>query len=147
MTTGYDLTEMKLAIISICAFGAISLLTAEPSKTTMDGVYTPEQAMRGRDLYGDKCYFCHGRALLGDGEYPALSGNRFTNEWETNPVSLLFDRIRTSMPIKQPGTLSRQQAADLTAFLLYFNGYPAGKQELSTRSEMLQDIQIVLPKR
>jgi cytochrome c len=138
---------MKLATLSLCALGAISILTAEPSKTTNDGVYTPEQAIRGRDVYADKCYFCHGRALLGEAEYPALTGNRFTNEWETNTVSMLFDRIRTSMPLKQPGTLSRQQAADLTAFLLYFNGYPAGNAELSTRSEMLQDIQIVLPKR
>ena len=136
---------MKLAILSVCALGAISILTADPSKTTMDGVYTAAQANRGRDLYADKCYFCHGRALAGDAEYPALSGNRFTNEWETNPVSMLFDRIRTSMPIKEPGTLSRQQAADLTAFILYFNGYPAGKEELSTRSEFLQAIQIVLP--
>ena len=138
---------MKLAVLSLCALTAIPVLTADPSRTTMDGVYTAEQAIRGRELYANKCYFCHGRALAGDGEYPALSGNRFTNEWETNPVSLLFDRIRTSMPIKEPGTLSRQQAADLTAFLLYFNGYPAGKEELSTRSEMLQDIQIVLPRR
>ncbi len=59
----------------------------------------------------------------------------------------LFNRIRTGMPIKQPGTLSRQQAADLTAFILYFNGFPAGKTELGTTAEYLQDIKIVLPKR
>jgi cytochrome c len=138
---------MKFALFSLLAAAAVTGLMADASRTTNDGVYTPEQATRGREIYADKCYFCHGRALLGEGEYPALSGNRFTNEWETNSVLMLFDRIRTSMPIKQPGTLSRQQAADLTAFLLYFNGYPAGKDELSTRSELLQDIQIVLPQR
>jgi cytochrome c len=137
---------MKAVILLLLA-AAVSGLMADASRTTLDGVYTEAQAVRGREIYADKCYFCHGRALLGEGEYPALSGNRFTNEWETNSVFLLFDRIRTSMPIKQPGTLSRQQAIDLTAFLLYFNGYPAGKEELSTRSEMLQDIQIVLPQR
>jgi mono/diheme cytochrome c family protein len=135
---------MKFALLLFCA--ALVLLAA-PSRTVLEGVYTPEQANRGKEIYADKCYFCHGRALLGEGESPSLSGGRFLNEWETVPVGSLFDRIRTGMPIKQPGTLSRQQAADLTAFILYFNGYPAGKTELSTTTEYLNDIQIVLPKR
>jgi cytochrome c len=138
---------VKNAILLICAAGAIGVLMAEPSRTVLEGVYTPEQAIRGKDIYADKCYFCHGRALLGEGEAPALSGNRFLTEWETVSVGALFDRIRTGMPIKTPGTLSRQQSADLTAFLLYYNGFPSGQTELSTRSEMLQDIKIVLPKR
>ena len=138
---------MKIIILLLCTAAAITVLMAEPSRTVLEGVYTPEQAVRGREIYADKCYFCHGRALLGEGEAPALSGNRFLTEWETVAVGALFDRIRTGMPIKTPGTLSRQQSADLTAFLLYYNGFPSGPTELSTRSELLQDIRIVLPKR
>jgi mono/diheme cytochrome c family protein len=138
---------VKNALFLLCAIGAVTVLAAESSRTVLEGVYTPEQAIRGKDIYADKCYFCHGRALLGEGEAPALSGNRFLTEWETVSVGALFDRIRTGMPIKTPGTLSRQQSADLTAFLLYYNGFPPGQTELSTRSEMLQDIKIILPKR
>jgi mono/diheme cytochrome c family protein len=137
---------MKFRVLILCGLLGV-LLAAQASRTVLDGVYSPEQAVRGKEIYADKCYMCHGRALLGEGESPALSGNRFLTEWETVSVGALFDRIRTGMPIKTPGTLSRQQAADLTAFLLYFNGFPSGQTELSTKSELLQDIQIVLPQR
>ena len=40
------------------------------------------------------------------------------------------DRIRVSMPLNSPGSLSRQQIADVVAYLLRFNQFPAGKDEL-----------------
>ncbi len=59
----------------------------------------------------------------------------------------LFDRIRITMPGDKPGTLNRQQIADILAFVMQFNGLPAGNTELSTKAEILQLIRIEPPKR
>ncbi len=139
--------HISIAIALLAAAGGLTTLIADPSRTTKDGVYSPEQALRGKDLYADKCFMCHGRALTGEGEARPLAGDRFLTNWETTTVLQLFDRIHTTMPFKTPGTLNRQQTADLVAFILYFNGYPAGQAELSTKAEVLQDIQIVLLRR
>lgn len=117
-------------------------VSGQTTRSTREGVYSPEQAIRGRELYADKCTNCHGRALNGEGENGPVAGERFRGEWEGETVATLFDRVKKTMPIKTPDTLSRQEAADLVAFLLYFNGAPAGQQELSTRSEFQQQIKI-----
>jgi hypothetical protein len=46
------------------------------------------------------------------------------------------------MPLNQPSTLSRQQTADVTAFLLKSNKWPAGQTELPRELEPLKEIQI-----
>src|SRR5207244_1845028 len=51
-----------------------------------------------------------------------------------------FDRIRKTMPQSKPGRLTRQQDADVLAFLLNINKFPAGKTELYRQSEMLKEI-------
>ncbi len=44
------------------------------------------------------------------------------------------------MPQSKPGRLTRQQDADVLAFLLNINKFPAGKTELYRQSEMLKEI-------
>ena len=44
------------------------------------------------------------------------------------------------MPQNAPGKLSRQQNADILAFVLSFNRFPAGKTELYRQAEMLKEI-------
>lgn len=134
-----------LAALALVAGGA--LIAQETTRSTREGVYSPEQALRGRELYADQCAGCHGRALTGEGENGPVAGEKFRGEWEGENLLTFFDRVRNTMPYKTPGTLSRQQTADLVAFLLYFNGYPAGKADLSTRAEYLSQIQIEGPKR
>jgi hypothetical protein len=45
-----------------------------------------------------------------------------------------------------PKPLTREQTADLVAFLVWFNGAPAGKTELSTKAEVLRQIRFESPK-
>ena len=52
----------------------------------------------------------------------------------------MLDRTRTSMPLAKPGTLSRQQVADLLAFVLSMNKFPAGEIELPRQAEVLNQI-------
>ncbi len=106
------------------------------------GVYTEEQAKRGEVIYYERCGACHGPQLEGGDMTPALLGGVFTSTWNDLPLSDLFERIRITMPLNQPSTLSRQQTADVTAFLLKANKWPAGQTELPRELEPLKEIQI-----
>jgi hypothetical protein len=44
------------------------------------------------------------------------------------------------MPADNPGKLSRQQNADILAYVLKFDTYPAGSGELPTQTDALQHI-------
>jgi mono/diheme cytochrome c family protein len=105
-----------------------------------------EQAKRGRAAYSTHCFECHGRDLTGDVETRPLVGYEFTTNWADGSLLRLFDRIRITMPADKPGTLNRQTVADIIAFILQTNGYPAGNEELSTRSEILEQIKFEVPK-
>jgi hypothetical protein len=50
------------------------------------------------------------------------------------------------MPADKPGTLSRQEVADVIAFILQRGHFPAGQAELSTQAEALKGIKFVAKK-
>ena len=114
--------------------------TAGPS--VWDGVYTADQTRRGETAYLQTCASCHGTALEGGDMTPPLVGGAFTANWNDLTVGDLFERIRTTMPLDKPGRLSRQQNADVIAFLLKANGWPAGMVELPPEPPALNQIRI-----
>lgn len=73
---------------------------------------------------------------------PALTGGVFTSTWNDLSVGDLFERVRISMPLDRPGTLSRQQSADVIAFILKANRWPAGATELPRELAALKEIRI-----
>jgi mono/diheme cytochrome c family protein len=105
-------------------------------------VYTDDQAKRGSKIYAEECAVCHGPELSGGEEAPPLVGAGFLSNWTTLTVGDLFERIRTTMPASNPGTLTRVEIADITAFLLSSNRFPAGKAELDRQTEVLKQIRI-----
>lgn len=105
-----------------------------------NGVYTEDQAARGSAEFNAHCAACHGAALNGTGEAPALAGPQFLSDFDGLSLGDLFDRIRTTMPQDNPGSLTRDQVADILAFLLKANGLPSGTKELDRRSEYLKAI-------
>ena len=109
-----------------------------------DSVYTAEQAHRGEATYQKQCVSCHGAALDGNGPYPPLSGNDFLSKYEGQPVLSLYDMIQKLMPATSPGSLTRPEAADLVAYILSFDKFPAGKTEMPSDEESLK--KITLPK-
>jgi polar amino acid transport system substrate-binding protein len=125
---------------------AVLALRAQSAKSVRDGVYNEAQAARGRVAYSQICFECHGRDLTGDVETRPLIGDEFTTNWSEGNLLRLFDRIRITMPADKAGTLSRQQVADILAFILQSNTFPAGKDELTTRSEILAQIKFEIPK-
>src|ERR1700734_4141744 len=113
---------------------------AQQSTSVWDSVYTAGQADRGKPLYGKQCASCHGAALDGSGQAPPLAGSDFKGDWNGQTVDDLFEKMQTSMPADRPGQLSREQNADILAFVLGFNGFPAGSKELPADAALLQKI-------
>ncbi|MBI3667717.1 MAG: cytochrome c [Acidobacteria bacterium] len=114
--------------------------TEQTSRSVWDGVYTEEQTKRGETLSGRECASCHGDGLTGGEAAPPLAGGAFLANWDGLTVGDLFDRIRKTMPQDDPKRLSREQDADVLAYILSVNGFPAGKTELGHQTEMLKQI-------
>jgi len=134
---------MRVWIVAICA--GCFWLEAEPAQTSRsiwDGVYTDEQARRGRPLYDQHCASCHGAALEGGESAPALAGGEFLSGWDGLTVGELLERIRTTMPQSKPRSLSREVNADIVAFIFSANQLPTGKDELPHAVEVLKEIRI-----
>jgi hypothetical protein len=73
---------------------------------------------------------------------PPLVGGAFTSNWNDLTLGDLFDRIRTTMPLDNPGRLSRPQTADVIAFMLKANSWPGGGSELPPEPAALKQIRI-----
>jgi hypothetical protein len=116
------------------------------SRSIWDGVYTEEQARRGKDLYLTHCVSCHGEALQGGGPVHALVGSEFGANWNGLSMGDMLERTRISMPLDKPGTLSRQQIADVLSFVLSANKAPAGSVELPRQTELLGAIKFLATK-
>jgi len=114
---------------------------AQTSRSVWDGVYTREQANRGKTAYAEQCASCHGAELNGGSETPAVTGGAFLAKWHNRSVDQLFENIRATMPADRPGSLSRQKNADILAYIFSANKFPAGGTELSTQTEALKQIQ------
>jgi S-disulfanyl-L-cysteine oxidoreductase SoxD len=131
-----------LGSIAIGAVWAVGLLAGQPARTVWDGVYTEAQAKRGEEIYFERCVRCHGPMLMGgtDGAGP-LIGPTFNGNWNGVPLGSMVDRMRMTMPLDKPATLSRQQTADVLTYILSVNKFPAGKEELPRTAEILNQIQ------
>lgn len=139
----------SLVTAALGAFGTVgsyATVVAQGMKSQWNGVFTVEQAARGAALYTENCVTCHGAELRGSEMAPGLTDDAFSAKWNDLTLADLFDRIRTTMPQNDPGSLSRQQAADLLAFVLSKMNYPAGTQELPTATEILKTYKFLASK-
>jgi mono/diheme cytochrome c family protein len=131
--------------VSRIAATAGPLEAQETTSSVVDGIYTDAQAARGAPLFQQSCASCHGAALTGLGEAPALIGAQFIGDFNGLTVGDLFVRIRTTMPLSNPGSLTRDEYAALLAFVLKSNGYKAGQKDLHSRSEFLNTMRFEPP--
>jgi S-disulfanyl-L-cysteine oxidoreductase SoxD len=150
-------TAVVLVFNSTQSASANALQAAAAKRTVVDGVYTTEQAKRGREQYRKRCVLCHldngqgqqavpeiaGQSLEreGDAEAPPIAGDEFLAKWNGHSVRELFERTST-MPVGSPGSLTPQQYADLVALILEMNKVPAGTQELPADRDALERITI-----
>jgi hypothetical protein len=57
-------------------------------------------------------------------------------------VGELFDRVHTTMPADNPGTLGLPETSDVVAYVLKLNKFPAGQTALSTDMAVLSQVKI-----
>lgn len=112
--------------------------SAAPSSTRA-GVYTVEQAERGRITYAGMCRSCHSAA--------SHSGATFEKWWKGRTVADLFTFTSTQMPKNNPGSMSPDEYADVIAYLLKLNAMPTGAEPLAADSATLATVLIEMPQR
>ena len=132
-----NISRMKSFGIFLC--GAVAALgigiavsaAQQPART---GPFTAEQASSGRALYQTTCAACHLGTMKGSFEALPLAGANFMNTWRNRTTRDLVTKIRTSMPVSNPGSLSERDAVNLAAFILQANGATAGTQALTAET-------------
>jgi quinoprotein glucose dehydrogenase len=120
----------------------LAAAAAAPPRSVREGVYSKDQAERGKTQYLEHCARCHGENLLGGEESPALVDGDFLAKWHGKTVGELVERVRKTMPTDGPGVLTRRQCVDIVAYMLSANEYPAGETELASDLAALNEIRI-----
>jgi mono/diheme cytochrome c family protein len=132
------------ATAALCAVGCV-VWAQETTSSVVEGVYTEVQAARGAALFQQSCAICHGATLGGLGEAPALVGAQFIGDFNGLTVGDLYERVRTTMPLNNPGGLTRDEYAAILAFMLKSNGFKAGPRDLYSRTEFLNTMRFEPP--
>jgi mono/diheme cytochrome c family protein len=137
-----------------CLAGGVAAQTKQPSSShsaaksahtaaadtvkgpsTLDGLYTDEQASRGKDVYLGSCRSCHTPA--------SHTGATFNQWWRGKHLSDLFAFVSTRMPKNDPGSLAPEDVADVMAYLLKMNAMPVGPNELPADADSLKKYRIL----
>ncbi len=127
----------------------VGTMVKTQSRTVWDGVFTGEQAKRGRARYEVACAYCHRDDLSGGGgdepgpSPPALKGADFLVGWSDSSLAELVGTVAATMPFERP-KLEPQAYVDIVSYLLQANGMPAGTTELPAEGDKLKRIAIVL---
>jgi S-disulfanyl-L-cysteine oxidoreductase SoxD len=150
---------VAMILVAAASVGGTARAAQTPGKRSVtDGVYTTDQARRGREQYRKRCVLCHldngqGHAAVpvipgeslereGDAEAPAVAGEPFQKKWNGRTAWELYGTMASTMPVGSPKALSPQEYADLLAFLFELNKFPAGQSELTPAREQLESITI-----
>lgn len=96
-------------------------------------LYTMAQAKAGAAIYATTCASCHGGNLQGVSA-PAIAGAEFQKTAVSNKytVSIIRTIVTQNMPLSNPGSLTDPQYAQIMAYLLAENCYPAGAKPFPT---------------
>ncbi len=132
--TGYRLLVTVSCALAVPAFAAAQQGVPDSTRSTRSGVYTADQAVKGKDLYAMHCVSCHSAI--------SHSGPEFTAKWEGRPFWDLFSYVRESMPKSEPGNLTPREYVTVLAYMLEMNGMPPGAGELPADSSALATIRI-----
>jgi hypothetical protein len=121
---------IRLAGYHASSAGGFTRVSDDTSANSVPS-FDSAQVAHGQSLYASSCAKCHGAKLEGD-VAPALSGAAFAPASNSHiTVGGIYQYMSSNMPADHPGQLKDQEYADLMAFLLYSNGYSAGKTTLT----------------
>jgi mono/diheme cytochrome c family protein len=124
------------------ASAVVAAQGAAKAATVADSIFNAEQAKRGQTKYSQACSTCHQADLSGSDQAPALVGGDFLDRWDGQSVADLADRIRTSMPADDVGSLTTPMSVDIVSYILQANGFPAGSEEMKADRTALKTVMI-----
>lgn len=131
MTPGIKRAVFAVTLILLAA------CTEQVPETSMDGIYTAEQAERGAGLFTSLCERCH--------SVQEFTGRSFDAIWAGVPAAALFARIANTMPLDQPGSMSLPQVTALMAHIFNENEMPAGDVPLDGDMDFMMSITLERP--
>lgn len=120
-------------MLSAMLAGCLAAGAGAETRTTADGVYTPEQARKGLEVHEKYCAKCH---------HNSYYRGSFLLSWQHQPVSALYDLIELKMPEDRPGALKPREYAALLAYVFELNDMPAGEEKLPHDHAMMEQILI-----
>jgi mono/diheme cytochrome c family protein len=144
---------MKLVFLSVAILAGVTAFSRPArhatrhhvDKTTLDSVYTAEQAQHGDSIFKATCDKCHGAAAAGtDNDGGRLNGKDFQASWDGVTLDQLHTTILTTMPSDNPKTMTAKDVSDVIAYLLSQNQLPAGSAPLSEIPDSLKSIKFVV---
>lgn len=136
MTTKTTLSALALGL------GLWAGATTTAAAANLPRLYTNAQAQAGHAAFEQHCATCHGKNLQGISA-PALVGQSFASAANGYTVSAIFDELSQQMPAGAPGSLSKTTYADIMAFILKKNGYPAGTTRLTYDAAQMSTAKLV----
>lgn len=102
------------------------------------GIFTPNQADRGRSAFDETCSGCHTNSEFG--------GRAFRSDWGHRTVYSFYRTLRSTMPDDNPGGLAEETYLDVVSYILSMNGHAAGAAELTVESPM-REVRMAPPRR
>ena len=121
---------------------AADLVADAAGRSIQDGVYTEEQSRRGEAIFLTTCASCHKPEMTGSQIVPALLGDAFLERWRRKSAGDLFEKARMMPPVPIPVRPTPREYADVVAFILSRNNFPAGSRELADNFETLATIRM-----
>ena len=134
MTSWYPRALVAASILSVASLSFVSTFDRANAAT--------EPSVDGSKLYAQKCATCHGGKLQG-AHGPALKGKTFAAVWKGRTARNLYSKIRLTMPIAEPGTLTEQQAVAITNHILAGSKIKPAKKPVTAND--LATIQLKFP--
>ena len=129
--------SMRLGLVrALRVLGVVAMLVAQlvasapmayaqtngPAESGNALTFSEPQADKGDQVFSRVCAQCHTRK--------DMSSPDFRLNWNGRTAFDLFDRIRTTMPDSAPGSLSQEDYANVTAYMMRLNGMRAGSLPL-----------------
>ena len=116
---------------------------SKPLRSVWSGVFSGEQAARGKAQFAVLCQHCHSPLLTGSQAGPPLRGPGFWKKWEGDTVWALFVKIRDYMPEDTIESVTDEEKLDVLTHILVSNGVtPGAVGDLPLDREVLDRIVI-----
>ena len=112
--------------------GYASAQEGAPEASSGNAFYTVEQARRGSGFFRVHCYECHVSS--------EFARSTFEERWTNRAVGDFYEFVVYSMPLDYPGGLPEQTYADIIAYVLQLNDFPAGETELPPSMDALMEM-------